>query len=34
MQVGYIRVSSAGDRQSTELQRDALLAAGIDERHL
>jgi len=34
MQVGYIRVSSAGDRQSTELQRDALLAAGVDERHL
>lgn len=34
MQVGYIRVSSAGDRQNTELQRDALLAAGVDERHL
>lgn len=34
MQVGYIRVSSVGDRQSTELQRDALLAAGVDERHL
>jgi len=34
MQVGYIRVSGAGDRQNTELQRDALLAAGVDERHL
>lgn len=34
MQVGYIRVSSQGDRQSTDLQRDALLAAGVDARHL
>ncbi len=30
MQVGYIRVSSQGDRQSTDLQRDALLAAVVD----
>jgi DNA invertase Pin-like site-specific DNA recombinase len=27
-------VSSDADRQSTALQRDALLAAGVDERHL
>ncbi len=29
-----MRVSSDSDRQSTDLQRDALLAAGIDARHL
>ena len=29
-----MRVSSADDRQSVDLQRDALLAAGVDERHL
>jgi DNA invertase Pin-like site-specific DNA recombinase len=34
MLVGYMRVSSADDRQSIDLQRDALLAAGVDERHL
>src|SRR5918997_3263976 len=34
MLVGYIRVSSADDRQSTDLQHDALVTAGIDERHL
>jgi len=34
MLVGYMRVSSDSDRQSTDLQRDALLAAGIDVRHL
>lgn len=34
MLVGYMRVSSDSDRQSTALQRDALLAAGVDERHL
>ena len=34
MLVGYMRVSSGSDRQSTDLQRDALLAAGIDARHL
>ncbi|MFV3291357.1 recombinase family protein, partial [Pseudomonas sp. NY11955] len=28
MLVGYMRVSSDSDRQSTDLQRDALLAAG------
>ena len=34
MLVGYLRVSSDSDRQSPALQRDALLAAGVDERHL
>ena len=34
MLIGYMRVSSDTDRQSTNLQRDALLAAGIDPRHL
>jgi len=34
MLVGYMRVSSESDRQITDLQRDALLAAGVDGRHL
>jgi DNA invertase Pin-like site-specific DNA recombinase len=34
MFVGCMRVSSDSDRQSTNLQRDALLAAAVDERHL
>ena len=34
MLVGYTRVSSADDRQSVDLQRDALLATGVDSRHL
>jgi DNA invertase Pin-like site-specific DNA recombinase len=34
MLVGYMRVSSEFDRQTTDLQRDALLAAGVDGRHL
>ncbi len=34
MLVGYMRVSSDGDRQVLDLQRDALLAAGVVERHL
>jgi DNA invertase Pin-like site-specific DNA recombinase len=29
-----MRVSTDGDRQVLDLQRDALLAAGVDERHL
>lgn len=29
-----MRVSSDSDRQTTDLQRDALLAAGVDSRHL
>jgi hypothetical protein len=29
-----MRMSSDSDRQTTDLQRDALLAAGVDERHL
>ena len=34
MLVGYMRVSTDGDRQVLDLQRDALLAVGVDERHL
>jgi DNA invertase Pin-like site-specific DNA recombinase len=34
MLVGYMRVSSDTDRQTTNRQRDALLAAGVDPRHL
>lgn len=34
MLVGYMRVSSEGDRQTTDLQRDALIGAGVDPRHL
>ena len=34
MLVGYMRVSSDTDRQTTNLQRDALLSAGIDDRHI
>ena len=34
MMVGYMRVSSTDDRQSVDLQRDALLTAGVDDRHV
>src|SRR5712671_4154295 len=34
MLVGYMRVSSDNDRQTTDLQRDALLDAGVDPRRL
>jgi len=34
MLIGYMRVSSGSDRQTTDLQRDALIAAGVDSRHL
>jgi DNA invertase Pin-like site-specific DNA recombinase len=34
MLIGYMRVSSSDDRQSVDLQRDALISAGVDERHL
>jgi DNA invertase Pin-like site-specific DNA recombinase len=34
MLVGYVRVSTSDDRQSTDLQRDALLCAGVDERNI
>src|SRR6202049_2965977 len=34
MLIGYMRVSTSGDRQVLDLQRDALLAAGVDMRHL
>jgi DNA invertase Pin-like site-specific DNA recombinase len=34
MLVGYMRVSSADDRQTVDLQVDALVVAGVDRRHL
>ncbi len=34
MLVGYMRVSTTDDRQSVDLQRDALLGVGVDERHI
>ena len=34
MLVGYMRVSSDNDRQTTALQQDALIDAGVDPRHL
>src|SRR4051812_20260956 len=34
MLVGYMRVSKADGSQVTDLQRDALLAAGVEPRHL
>ena len=34
MLIGYMRVSSDGDRQVLDLQRDALSSAGVDARHL
>jgi DNA invertase Pin-like site-specific DNA recombinase len=34
MLIGYTRVSKADGRQVTDLQRDAMLAAGVDARHL
>jgi DNA invertase Pin-like site-specific DNA recombinase len=34
MLVGYVRVSTADDRQSTDLQRDGLLSAGVDQRNI
>src|SRR5438445_2463843 len=34
MLIGYMRVSSDNDRQTTNLQRDALIQARVDERHL
>jgi DNA invertase Pin-like site-specific DNA recombinase len=34
MLIGYMRISTDSDRQTTDPQRDALLRAGVDERHL
>lgn len=34
MQIGYVRVSKADGSQATDLQRDALTAAGVDPAHL
>ena len=33
MLIGYIRVSKADGSQMLDLQRDAMLAAGVDTRH-
>jgi DNA invertase Pin-like site-specific DNA recombinase len=34
MLIGYMRVSSESERQITDLQKDALLVAGVDERNI
>ena len=34
MLIGYMRVSSDSDRQNTDLQKDALLKAGVDVRNI
>ncbi len=34
MLIGYARVSKADGSQTTDLQRDALLAAGVDSIHI
>lgn len=34
MDIGYMRVSSEGERQSTDLQKDALLKIGVDARNI
>ena len=34
MLIGYMRVSSETDRQNTNLQKDALIKSGIDERNI
>lgn len=34
MLVGYERISTDGGRQSSDLQRDALIAARVDARHI
>jgi DNA invertase Pin-like site-specific DNA recombinase len=34
MLIGYMRVSKADGSQTTHLQRDALVAAGVDPAHL
>ena len=34
MDIGYMRVSSEGERQTTDLQKDALLKVGVDPRNI
>ncbi|HEJ7047500.1 TPA: recombinase family protein [Serratia marcescens] len=34
MLIGYMRVSKADGSQANDLQRDALIAAGVDAAHL
>ena len=33
MLIGYMQVSMPNERQSVDVQRDALMAASVDERH-
>ncbi|MCP3966706.1 MAG: recombinase family protein, partial [Lentisphaerae bacterium] len=34
MLIGYMRVSKTDGSQTTDLQRDALISAGVDEDHI
>jgi DNA invertase Pin-like site-specific DNA recombinase len=34
MDIGYMRVSSEGERQTTDLQKDALVKVGVDTRNI
>ena len=34
MKIGYVRVSKADSSQSTDLQKDALLEAGVDKNNI
>lgn len=34
MLIGYIRISTDSERQNLDLQRDALIAVGVDGRHI
>jgi len=34
MLIGYMRISTDAEKQTTDLQKDALLKAGVDPRHL
>jgi DNA invertase Pin-like site-specific DNA recombinase len=34
MDIGYMRISSEGERQTTDLQKDALLKIGVDPRNI
>jgi DNA invertase Pin-like site-specific DNA recombinase len=34
MKIGYVRVSSEGDKQNTDMQIDALISVGVDRRNI
>jgi hypothetical protein len=34
MDIGYMRVSSDSERQTTDLQKDALIKSGVDTRNI